>query len=34
MTMIKQYFEEDSKYTKKYGDKCILLWQCGSFFEV
>ena len=34
MTMINQYFEEDAKYTKKYGNKCILLWQCGSFFEV
>ena len=34
MTMINQYFKEDAKYTKKYGNKCILLWQCGSFFEV
>jgi len=34
MSMIKKYFDEDSKYSKKYGEKTILIWQCGSFFEV
>jgi DNA mismatch repair protein MutS len=34
MTMIQQYFTELNKYKKKYGNKVILLWQCGGFFEV
>ena len=32
--MIRSYFNELEKYKKKYGEKVILLWQCGSFFEV
>jgi len=32
--MIKQYFTELERYKKHYGEKVILLWQCGSFFEV
>ena len=32
--MIKDYFENLKKYEKKYGEKTILLWQCGSFYEV
>lgn len=32
--MIKQYFDEFKKYKKKYGEKFILLWQCGTFYEV
>lgn len=34
MTMLDIYFENDKKYTKKYGPKTIFLMQCGSFFEV
>ena len=32
--MIDQYFDQLKKYYKKYGRKTILLWQCGSFYEV
>ena len=32
--MIRLYFNALEKYNKKYGEKVILLWQCGSFFEV
>ena len=32
--MITQYFDEREKYKKKYGNKFILLWQCGGFYEV
>ena len=32
--MLKSYFSTLDKYTKQYGKKTILLWQCGSFFEV
>ena len=31
--MMKKYFEAEEKYKKQY-NKFILLWQCGSFFEV
>lgn len=34
MAMMKQYFEELQKYKKQYGDKVILMWQCGHFFEI
>ena len=33
-SMMDIYFENDKKYTNKYGDKTIFLMQCGSFFEV
>ena len=29
MGMMKQYFEELNKYKKQYGEKVLLLWQCG-----
>ena len=34
MGMMKQYFEELNKYKKQYGEKVLLLWQCGHFFEI
>jgi DNA mismatch repair protein MutS len=34
MTMLDIYFDNDKKYTDKYGPKTIFLMQCGSFFEV
>ena len=33
-TMIEQYFNKLEEYTRIYGDKTMLLWQCGSFFEI
>ena len=32
--MIQSYFDNFEKYKKKYGEKFILLWQCGTFYEV
>lgn len=32
--MMDIYFENDKKYTDKYGPKTIFFMQCGSFFEV
>ena len=32
--MVAEYFRELNKYYEKYGEKTILLWQCGSFYEV
>ena len=32
--MVADYFRELNKYYEKYGEKTILLWQCGSFYEV
>ena len=32
--MIDRYFDQLKKYYTKYGYKTILLWQCGSFYEV
>ena len=32
--MMDLYFNNDKKYTDKYGPKTIFLMQCGSFFEV
>ena len=34
MSMLVTYFKQDEIYTKKYGDNCIFLIQCGAFFEV
>ena len=34
MGMMKQYFKELDKYKKQYGEKVLLLWQCGHFFEI
>ena len=34
MAMINHYFELQNKYEKKYGDKTIVLYQCGGFFEI
>ena len=33
-TMIQEYFKQFEKYKKKFGDMVLLLWQCGSFYEV
>tara|TARA_B110001450_G_scaffold55097_1_gene51651 strand:+ start:1706 stop:4696 length:2991 start_codon:yes stop_codon:yes gene_type:complete len=33
-TMMDTYFIQDAKYTEKYGNNCIFLMQCGTFFEV
>ena len=32
--MIADYFRELNNYYQKYGEKTILLWQCGSFYEI
>ena len=32
--MIADYFNTLNDYYKKYGEKTILLWQCGGFFEI
>jgi DNA mismatch repair protein MutS len=32
--MMEKYFFNLNEYKKKYGDKVILLWQCGTFYEV
>ena len=32
--MVAEYFENLAEYIKKYGEKTILLWQCGSFYEI
>ena len=32
--MIKEYFEKVEYHTKDFGEKTIVLWECGSFFEV
>ena len=34
MAMIREYFEKVAEHTKNYGEKTIVLWECGSFFEV
>lgn len=33
-SMMKTYFKYLKEYEKKYGEKTILLWQCGSFYEI
>ncbi len=32
--MVADYFKNLEKYKQKYGEKTILLWQCGSFYEI
>ena len=32
--MIAEYFKHLNIYEQKYGKKTILLWQCGSFYEI
>ena len=32
--MINYYFDHLRKYEKIYGENTILLWQCGSFYEI
>ena len=32
--MIEEYFEKVVQHTKEFGEKTIVLWECGSFFEV
>jgi DNA mismatch repair protein MutS len=32
--MIQQYFDTYENYKKQYGERIILLWQCGGFYEV
>ena len=32
--MIADYFNNLENYIKKYGKRTILLWQCGSFYEI
>ena len=34
MSMIEEYFEKVVQHTKEFGEKTIVLWECGSFFEV
>jgi len=34
MSMIKEYFEKVAHHTEEFGEKTIVLWECGSFFEV
>ena len=34
MSMIRKYFEKVKEHTKAYGEKTIVLWECGSFYEV
>ena len=33
-SMIEEYFNKLEHYTRIYGDNIMLLWQCGSFFEI
>ena len=32
--IIDEYLEYSKKYKEKYGDKCIVFMQVGSFFEI
>ena len=32
--MIADYFKYLDEYQKKFGEKTILLWQCGGFYEI
>ena len=32
--MINEYYDTLNKYIQKYGNKTILFWQCGDFYEV
>ena len=32
--MINEYYDTLKKYINKYGEKTILFWQCGDFYEV
>lgn len=34
MTMIDEYLSLQSQYEKKYGEKTIVLYECGQFFEI
>lgn len=34
MPLINDYLELQEKYEKKYGDKTIVLYECGQFFEI
>ena len=34
MPLIEDYIELQEKYEKKYGDKTIVLYECGQFFEI
>lgn len=34
MTMHDEYFEYCAEYTKKYGEKTVVLIECGSFMEI
>ena len=34
MPLIEDYIELQQKYEKKYGDKTIVLYECGQFFEI
>ena len=33
-TMIGEYFERQAELTEKYGDKAVVLFECGGFYEV
>ena len=32
--MIANYFKNLDKYQTEFGEKTILLWQCGGFYEI
>ena len=32
--MIADYFKNLDKYQIEFGEKTILLWQCGGFYEI
>tara|TARA_R110002020_G_scaffold69025_8_gene179946 strand:+ start:353 stop:3409 length:3057 start_codon:yes stop_codon:yes gene_type:complete len=32
--MLSEYFNRFEDYKKRFGDKTLLLWQCGNFYEV
>ena len=34
LTVIEQYFLDQEKYEKKYGENTIVLTEVGSFFEI
>jgi DNA mismatch repair protein MutS len=34
MAMLVEYFDLQEKFTKKYGDRALVLIQCGSFYEM
>ena len=34
MAMVREYLEKLEQHTKIYGEKTVVLWECGKFYEV